>query len=1526
MSTINRIEVANYLNLNGEGEHEAWNPRYRDVVFNFRGQSTAMNMTNGVGKTSNVEAWLALLTRDSQLISRTREKMAPERGGYYSHVRIEFLVPSSESMATDDFFVMQGEQAPGQETWVFGMYGYRSAGSVYFYYYRGDLAQVPVADHGRGSLALLPNKHFSDALKAVPGSKRNPVREDWVAEMELHVSPVSMRRQAEYQKRGGGDKSAELFALKGRPGERYDVTFFYEIIAPELLSGLMDREGEEGEHEFEDTVLNAVMDVIRTRHNTQRKKAELDKVASVLDVLDGAAHKAKAAEQARDDYANQHARTARDLALLGNLVRDQPLPGIPRSPNGSDLLAGLQARLIIEPGSRRYRVLDAGITLLTGEPPAALNKRARQAGVEGRKIAQAIRVPVEGSPETSKKGPKPQSFTPKTARGLVESSNGWAEGLTRATALELLDDLEAWFMNQAAHGNPYRTRRNELEYDIEQRERELAAKEQQQREIGVQLIGLRDRQTKMEATEADYRALQASGLFNPEELEAPEQTAARVQQEYAAIDDERQAFVEQKGRVESQRPHWDAFLRRFPDADEPTLVHQLQEEKQTVARQALEEVRRQKTQAEAENRRLQKDQGNRELAHKQQRSQLAKFESLTSGLEAYAGLFGEESPIVLDTRVLQEQAQARSDIGQTRAHIAELERKVDNLERFRREANTDSPANWLDAREQERTRLQIRKPELEREREDLQRRRRDLEREQVAAVPAAQEALAYLEQEGIAHQPLHRVVEAMGLADERKRGVLSCFSALLFAPVAHDRDAARRAAACLARQGAQVPVFMAHALDAFARDGALTADPDHSFYQGLIAGVTTRAVGCLLDPQLVEREKALLDQRIDAGSLELGGIERRLRETAENAPATLLAREALAAVQTGAEAALDQQSRQLQALEADLPRVERRVSEQALQAIRAAKDFQRLGGTEKRDALVEELGEKERALNELRERSERMDAHLDSLAGEEKAAQVRADAAYPGEVRALLQQAQQFAVQGGVEFLRTAPAKKVELAVALERADARKAFHHQLESAALYLAAKKQQRDGVDINGLIAELEAELKQADQAVTGLKQTRRTLQDRRKPLDDALLALDRVALLAQEHFAPAARLAENLPTEAIAPPTLADHGLYRQAEALRKMLDREAGENQVIREAELLEDQLGQLEIDRDLDTLHSLEQASHASLEDFLGSISAAAVHEGLSEVERERLTGVQDLSDTCWVTAMAADIRNIYEQERALYEKATAAEIRSRTLITERIGYFVDSARDNLDLFRRVVRTCHGGERAHFQVSADMIAGAESVALIKNIITTLDEEEAARAKRRKRGMESSESETQYRTRLRDLIRQNTYRRIFKNPAVKYVSPNIRQDERPRPLTRALSSGQRTAMTLQWIIRLADYAISREMQASLSRVSMRRRARERAQSILFIDGLFSDLSDEHLIREAMSGIRNTRGRFQLIGLIHNSKYNNDFEVFPVLLLGKLISGHNGSGGWVSVDQHSGPLDESVLVAEIRRETRPLGAEA
>ncbi len=1525
MSTINRIEVANFLNLNGEGESEPWEPRYRALMLNFRGQSTALNMTNGVGKTSNVEAWLALLTRDPTLISRSREKMAPERDGYYSHVRIELLMPAAGSVATDDFFVMQGGPAPGRETWVFGMYGYRSAGSVYFYYYRGGLEQVPVADYGAEAVALLPNRSFRDALKAAPGSRHNPVREDWIAELSLHVSPVSMRRQAEYQKRGGGDKSAELFALKSRPGERYDVTFFYEVIAPELLSGLMDREGEEGEHEFEDTVLNAVMDVIRTRHNTQRKKTELEKVEQVLGLLDAAAGKATAAEQAQADFVAQRGRMLRDVALLTDLVRERPLPGIPAVQDGTEHLGRLQEQLVIEPGSRDYRLLDAGIVALTGESVTALNQRARRSDCAGRKLAGTLVVPGRNA-VSGKNGARPTAYRPRDARELVESSSQWAEGLTRRTALELLDDLESWFLNHEAHRNPYRTRRNKLEYEIEQAGRNLEGMQQSRRSGELELAGLRDQKTRMEADEAAYRDVQACGLFTPEELEQPGGMVAQVAEEYRRADAARWEFLEQKGRVEVQRPQWERFLRRFPDADDPLSLHQRHEEQEQSARVALEEVRGQKAQAETEGRTLGEKAGAAEGAVGRQRELVGRFARLEPALVIYAREFGEESLAGLESRVMEEKARAEAEIRSTRERLPALQAMVDELTRFRRESDGATPADWLAARERERSELLLRKPELERQRQELERRRRELDREQVAAAPAARQALEYLEQRGIDHVPLHRAVAVMGLDDGRRRALLSCFSALLFAPVAPSRKTALAAAACLAVYDAQVPVLMADALESFARHGDLEADRERDFYHGLIAGVTTRAVACLLDPELVEGEKTRLDGLIAESAREAGRVESQLRATAEDASLTRLARQAQAALEADAGPALESRRRQLRELTEILPTLRRRVSEESLQAIRAAGEFAGLGGAEQRDAAARDLEEGERLLAELWVRRERLQNRLQALGQEEREAQGRLEDAYPAKLRTLLEQAQQFVAEGGVAFLASLPEREQALGADVEQADRRKEYRHQLERAALFLTARQREAAGEDINGLIARKEAELKQAGDAMTRLQRERGELQARRRPLEQAMEALDQAALRAQTHYRPAAGVAEALVATELDSGPLADNEIFQQAELLRRAVERGDEPAAVVREAEALTDLLGQLEIERDLETLNGLERLSRATLEAFLVSVQGAAGYAGLSDVERERLQGVRDLAGAQRVAAMARDIREIFEREHTLYQQAAAAEGESRDLVTKRIGYFVDSARDNLDLFRRVAREPQGGERAHFKVSADMISRQESVALIENIIATLDEEEAARAKRRKRGMEVTESDHQYRTRLRDLIRQSTYRRIFKSPAVKYVSPHIRQDERPRPLTRSLSSGQLTAMTLQWIIRLAEYAISREMQGSITRVSMRRRARERAQSILFIDGLFSDLSDEQLIREAMSGIRNTRGRFQLIGLIHNVKYTNDFDVFPVLLVGRMMTGRQGVGGWVGIDEQSGHPEETVQVAEIRRETRPEPAES
>lgn len=1526
MSTINRIEVANFLNLNGEGESEAWDPRYRAVTFNFNGQSTALNMTNGVGKTSNVEAWLALLTRDSQLIARTRQKMAPERDGYYSHIRIEFVVPERGTAAQDDFFVQQGSAVAGKETWVFGMYGYRSAGSINFYYYRGSLEKVPVADSAAGTVTLLPNQEFREALKVADRNRHNPVREDWIAELSLHVSPITMRRQAEYQKRGGGDKSAELFALRSRKGENYDVTFFYEVIAPELLSGLMDREGEEGEHEFEDTVLNAVMDVIRTRHNTIRKKNELDKVEQVLAVLDETAQKAVDAEKAQKRYEQQRIRMAQDIALLQNLVQEQPLPGIPKSPTGKNRIDRLKASIIIEPGDRYYRILDVGIAVLTGESVSALNQRARRAQSEGRKILQPIVIACDSlSGDSERTGPKASSYTPAVARDLVQSSSKWANGLTRQMALELLDELDSWLLIHAAHRNPYRTQRNELEYDIEHLERNLTAEQGRRLEIARELDGLRDQKVRMEADEAAYRDVQSSGYFTESEWSDPGRMAGQVVTEYHDVDEARSKFLSEKGYFERQKPQWDAFTQQFPNSINPEFVHLQHEEAKEIANQGLKKVRHQKVQTEEEGRTLNDKINKAETEATQYRSVVDRFAVLESGLATYAKEFGRESPTGLDIRVLQEKAHAEVDIKSVRTRISALQMMVNDLARFRSETGTSSPEKWLAACEEERGRLQARKPIVEQERSDLERQLQELEKEQVAASPSARQALGYLETLDIAHIPLHQVIEGMALSEGRKLEVLSCFSALLFAPVTSTEEAALAAANCLAEYDAQVPVFIADALKSFARDGDLKANKDREFYHGLIAGVTTRAVACLLDPSLVKREKERIGSLIAAIAGEESEIQCRLKETAEYAPWVVLARKAQSAVDADAESEFENQSKQLQVLEGQLPDLRRRASHESLQAIRAAQEFDRLGGEAKQQAVVRNLQEQEQLLEDLRRRDNQNRTNREVLDQEEREARERLDLAYPSQLRTMLEQARQFVGHGGVDFLEAAPRREQEIEAALEHANNRKEYRQHLIRAASYLTALRREKDGEDVNGLIARKEGELKKVNVDIERLSLNQKSLIARRKPLDDAMKVIDQVAQLVQQHFQPASQVAYDLSGTDVDRGLLESNDIFQQAEVLRVAVERGYDLSEVIRDAEVLQDLLGQLEIERDLQELRSLKNQSDGHLKTFLGSVCDASKHEGLSDVEKERMHTVRDVAGTQLVIAMSRDIREIYERERSLYEQAAKAESESRSLVTKRIGYFVESAQDNLDLFKRVSRAKHGGEQAHFQVSADMISREESEALIENIIATLDEEEVARKKRQTRGMENTESDDQYRGRLRDLIRQNTYRRIFRSPSVKYVSPHIRNDERPRPLTQSLSSGQRTAMTLQWIIRLAEFAISRELQGSISRVSARRRARERAQSILFIDGLFSDLSDEHLIREAMSGIRNTRGRFQLIGLIHNTKYTNDFDVFPVLLLGKVITGRDGSGGWVSIDEQNestSDLVDTVQVAEIRKETRPV----
>lgn len=112
----------------------------------------------------------------------------------------------------------------------------------------------------------------------------------------------------------------------------------------------------------------------------------------------------------------------------------------------------------------------------------------------------------------------------------------------------------------------------------------------------------------------------------------------------------------------------------------------------------------------------------------------------------------------------------------------------------------------------------------------------------------------------------------------------------------------------------------------------------------------------------------------------------------------------------------------------------------------------------------------------------------------------------------------------------------------------------------------------------------------------------------------------------------------------------------------------------------------------------------------------------------------------------------------------------------------------------------------------------------------------------------------------------------------------------------------------WLVKLSEFAIERELKSVPSQY--RRQERKSSESVIILDGLFSKLSHKKLIEDSLESLRNTRGRFQMMGLIHNPNYENDPGIFPTYLVGNVIGGLQGQGGHVTVKEGAVVSPDSV----------------
>ncbi|MCH4563504.1 hypothetical protein MKP05_10215 [Halomonas sp. EGI 63088] len=1603
MSVIHRIEIANLLNKHGDVA-SPWDAKMRHLLLDLRGQSSAISMENGFGKTTLAEALIGLLSRDRTLLARTRRKCSPSavagEGRSWSHLRVEFRSRSGAA-GQDDMLAVAGEEVAG-ETFVFGFYGYSDGSGLSFYHYAGRLEEIPVHHLTRdGKLALHANRDVKTAM-ASRGVRLTHNRDEWLEAVGAHVSRRELAQLAAFQKEGGADKSQIFNAIKPRPGEKADQAFFFEVLAPEILSGATRGETDEGEELIEEVILNSGTNITELRHRLEEAESDQLRAGEKVQRLAALREDGETLREAREWLAGLDRGLAASEALLGGQALTG-LPGLPRCPaEGAEAPSSAGASSATLSGFA-WAVGD------TGRPRVSTWLLARLSGLAERAVRQALSERGARLDAHRRLLHLPEAEWPagrevghvgfEAAREWLAESLAFGDDTARYRALAALDEGAEAF--EALDGNRFREEVIGDGVYLEELGRELEALDARRESLEQERERLESQQRDFVDNQSFYTQALGEGLFGEAELESPEATAEVARAEATST---RQALNAHLGRVGELRQvaGWHAaFRREHPDetpaerlAEKREHEAELAETLDTLARErddsarALEQARAERERLGGERERLAGERG--PLARGQapwrafvegwpgeevsgfwtrRKTALAELEGrcrdaerrrqdaerlhsrlmpLAEAARRYAELHGDDDPVHLRQRLRERE----HELADKQHRLESEEVRLRRLHQARLDFADHSeltPEAWLrDAR--------LRYPRLLREAEaveaDIVARERylqslagdPLERRAVEA-----EAHRRLVEAEIDWQPLHEVLNDASASLENRRQWLAQAAGLLFAPVVAGAEAAETVAAMLIEAGLALPVFEAGRLASLlARD-----EPP----LGAVQGVETLAVKAALDPSYLEALRETTERRLSAD------LERRKALAAECArldphgETFALAVQARAADEEGVEAALEAVDEARAALGERRAGLAPRLTEAALACI---DDFQRYlqeGGdlaleqaAEARLAAETELEvltpERERAGRELEahgntwlaaeqfsdaggiERLETLDARLAELegwlaeAGERLAVaeqqrealsrrhgdiEARRRALFADGERDRLRALATFEEEGGIGFMETAEAVQTELETTLARANRRADFDFIRIRA--YLEVRDAGGGSQKLEREIARVRRELNEARELRKAKAAEREALSARLAEQRRALEWVDQlgVAWLGVLRELPAGwsrRLAvrEDLAGTGRWPRDDAEHEARQAALTRWRALAGEPGEIDLdALEAcqQVLLDALDGLNLGEQARNRERQAKRVEATERRLAESLDEAAHSRLFSDTERARLAVLKGASETALadLAALHGQLSRQLDEHRQRVGRLHATREQIEGTLVERLGSIISDAAGNLDILRRVARSSGTGG-AFFEVKAALIGPDQLRELIVTLLADIDEHQAAMRRHAER--DGGVADAERRRRDDDLLRQirrRIYRGLFHEVAIRLKHDAIRPHGRLFSLNEEMSEGQREAVSLMWLVKLSEFAIERELRELPGH--HKRRARASRESVILLDGLFSKLSHRRLIQDSLESLRNTRGRFQMIGLIHNPNYENDPEIFPTYLVGSVIGGAQGQGGHVMV---------------------------
>ena len=547
----------------------------------MQGFSTAAVMENGTGKTTIVDAILAIIARDDKLITNTKDKMPPKSAGTWGHVRIELMIPmpTSPGQAT-----LPGDDIVGDglNTWVFGICGYYKD-KHYFYCYRGTLEETSPAKVESHQTTFYPNEVFKAKLTDAAKSEWKVSKDTWIERISKHISRQQALQMITFQKGGAGDESRPLFPLKRVVGQKYDETFFYQFIAPELMSGIMvvddgtDVRFEDVLNRSANRIVAAQENVNRDERDINRKRLAISDMHGMLREADRVVNAQNSVVQARQEIAN--VTTAVDYLEQANL------PGTPQMVlTGDPQIDSLVQNMAIVPG-RGLMLKDKGFAQFLKKQVEHINEKAEELNTKEHinntlpfKAEQLIEITPDVkqlSPQRGGRRYRWKCYELDACTEFVENCSNQYFNLLPDNASgkqSLIDSLERAFAHASMYvdTSPYRKITRQLISVIGEKKQAIKKLEAEKDSAREKIRSKQQILFEIKHLENAYNTLKTNGILIGKET--PEDAKNRIRAQINDLEQQVRDLIEQRGNYDGNKRQYDLLIDEYGLGANPKTI------------------------------------------------------------------------------------------------------------------------------------------------------------------------------------------------------------------------------------------------------------------------------------------------------------------------------------------------------------------------------------------------------------------------------------------------------------------------------------------------------------------------------------------------------------------------------------------------------------------------------------------------------------------------------------------------------------------------------------------------------------------------------------------------------------------------------------------------------------------------------------------------------------------------------------------------------------------------------------------